>query len=134
MARNFVIVDDWGHHVRMKAGSTAISEGDMVTLSSGALVAVADSNTVGAVGVAAEDIAANSYGTVYTAGVFTGAAATGTDFALGDKVYNASASTLDAGSTGDIAVGKVVHVDPSSGGTVHFALWSILEKDVTAHS
>ena len=134
MARNFVIKDDYGHHVRMKAGSTAISEGDMVTLSGGALVAVADANTVGAVGVAAEDIAANEYGTVYTAGVFTGSAASGVDFGLGDKVYTASANTLDAGSTGDVAVGKVVYADPASGGTVYFSLWSILEEDVTAHA
>ena len=134
MARNFSIVDDYGHHVRMKAGSSAISEGDLVTLSGGLLVAVADANTVGAVGVAAEDIAASEYGTVYTAGVFTGSAASGVDFALGDKVYTASASTLDAGSTGDVAVGKVVYVDPSAGGTVHFSLWSILEKDITAHA
>ena len=134
MARNFVIKDDYGHHVRMKAGSTAISEGDMVTLASGLLTAVADANTVGAVGVAAEDIAANSYGNVYTAGVFSGSAASGVDFALGDKVYTASASTLDAGSTSDVAVGKVVYSDPSAGGTVYFSLWSILEKDITAHA
>jgi len=135
MARNYVIVDDSApKHRRFLNGGTALSEGDMVVLSSGALAEVADDCTTGIVGICAEDIAASSYGTVYISGVFKGTAASGVNFAIGDKVYAAGADTLDAGSQNDVCVGKVVHTDPSAGGTVYFELWSIIDRDITAHA
>jgi len=135
MARNYVLVDDSApKHRRFLNGGTALNEGDMVVISSGTLAEVADSCTTGVVGICAEDIAANAYGTVYTSGVFKGTAASGVDFAIGDKVYAAGADTLDTGSSNDVAVGRVVHVDPSSGGTVYFELLSIINGDITAHA
>jgi len=134
-ARNFKLVSDENvNRVTMLNGSTALEEGDMVTIAGGVLVEVADSNTVGAVGICAQDIAASVYGTVSTGGKFTGTADTGVNFALGDKVYNSSASKLDAGTASDIAVGKVIDVDPATAGTVTFSLWSILNQDITAHA
>lgn len=130
--RNFIILDDWGQHVKLLNGDTALEEGDMVTFSSNVLVEVADSNTVGAIGICAQDIAAGAYGTVYTAGVFQGTAATGTDFGHLDEVFNAGASTLDAGTANDIPVGRVVDHDPASGGAVKFVLLSCLTGDHTA--
>jgi len=137
MARNFTIVQDFGLRVRLKNGSSALSEGDMVYIDSNGLLAeVADNNTTGAVGVCCEDIAAGEYGWVYIDGIFKGQAASGVDFSIGDPVYTASASTLDAGSTNDVPVGVVVHTDPSSGGTVYFRLWSQLvgNSAFAAHS
>ena len=134
-ARNFKLIgDEYVERVTMLNGSTALEEGDMVTLSSNVLVEIADSSTVGAVGVCAEDIAASSYGTVYLSGKFTGSAASGYNGALGDKLYAASASTLDGGTGSDIAVGKIVDIDPASSGTITFMLWSILLQDITAHA
>ncbi|MCK9357186.1 MAG: DUF2190 family protein [Dehalococcoidia bacterium] len=134
-ARNFKLISDENvTRVTMLNGSTALEEGDMVTIAGGVLVEVADSNTVGAVGICAQDIAASVYGTVYTGGKYTGTADTGVNFALGDKVYNSSATKLDAGTASDIAVGKVVDVDPASAGTVTFLLWSVLNQDITAHA
>ena len=132
--RNFKILDDWGQHVNLLNGDTALEEGDMVTFASNVLVEVADSNTVGAVGVCAQDIAAGAYGTVYTAGVFEGTAATGTDFGHLDEVYNSAADELDGGTTSDVPVGRVVNHDPASGGSVQFVLLSCLTGDHTAHA
>jgi hypothetical protein len=134
-ARNFHLVsDEYADRVTMLNGSTALEEGDMVTIAGGVLVEVADSNTVGAVGICAQDIAASVYGTIYTGGKYTGTADTAINFSLGDKIYNSSASKLDTGTASDIAVGKVVDVDPASAGTVTFMLWSILNQDITAHA
>jgi len=131
-ARTFILKTEEGEatHRRFLNGTTAKSEGDMVTLTSNVLEAVADSNLVGAVGVCATDIAASAYGTVYLTGMFNGEAATGADFGIGDFVYNADATELDTGTNGDVPVGKVVHTDPASGGTVHFELWSIILKQI----
>jgi len=135
-ARKFILQSEEGRpvHRRMLNGATALQAGEMVTLSSNTLAEVADSNTVGAVGICAQDIAASSYGTVYVAGMFKGSAASGVNFALGDAVYNASASTLDAGTAGDVPVGKVVHTDPAEAGTVWFELWSIILNEIDAKS
>lgn len=134
-ARNFKLIgDEYADRVTMLNGSTALEEGDMVTLASNVLVEIADSSTVGAIGICAEDIAASSYGTVYISGKFNGSAASGYNGALGDKIYSASASTLDAGSSSDVCVGKIVDVDPASSGTITFELWSILNQDITAHA
>ena len=131
-ARTYILLSEEGEptHRRMLNGTTAKSEGDMVTLTSNLLEAVADSNIVGAVGVCAQDIAASSYGTVYCTGMFKGTADTGVDFGLGDFVYNASATKLDEGTAGDVPVGKVVHTDPAEAGTVTFELWSIILKQI----
>jgi len=133
-SRNFRIIDDWGHHVKFVNGSTAVEEGDIVYISSNVLVEGADSCTAGVVGIAAEDIAASGTGVVYTAGLFEGTADTGVNFDVGDKVYLASASKLDAGSSSDKPVGMVVEADPASAGTVQFLLWSTAEMDITARS
>lgn len=135
-SRNFKLIKDYGPGFRVPFvnGGTALYEGDMATITSNVLAEVADNNTVGVAGICAEDIPANATGVIYTGGQFEGSAATGTDFGLGAKVYNASASTLDAGSQNDVPAGKVLPPDPSSGGTVRFELWSILRGDVDAHA
>lgn len=131
-ARNFKIKDDWGHHVRMLNGSTALEEGDMAAVSSGVLVEVADSCTTGIVGVVQSDASASEYVTVVTAGLVEGTADTGVNFAIGDAVYAASDSALDAGSSGDKPLGYVVHVDPAAAGAVKFLLLSTVEHQVDA--
>lgn len=136
MARNFELVVDFGRRVRLKNGTTALSEGDMVYIDSNGLMAeVGNNNTTGAAGVLLEDVAASAYGWVAIDGIFKGQAASGVDFKVGDPVYTASDSTLDAGSTNDVPVGIVVHTDPASGGTVYFKLWSQVDNNnVAAHS
>lgn len=126
-ARNFILKTEEGHavHRRFLNGVTALYAGDMATLSSNVLAEVADSNTVGAVGVCAEDIAASSYGNVYITGMFI-TTTTGTDFGLGDYVYNGSDTLLDAGSGSDVPVGKAVHEEPTAATTVYFELMSII--------
>ena len=131
-SRNFRIIDDYGHHVKFVNGNTAVEEGDIVYLSSHVLVEGANNCTTGVVGVAAEDIAASATGVVYTAGLFEGTADTSMNFNVGDKVYLASASALDDGSSGDKPVGMVVEANPASAGTVQFLLWSTAEMDITA--
>ena len=129
-SRNFILVSDEGDCKRRRFlnGGTAVSAGDMLTLSSNTLSEVTGANTVGAFGVAAEDIAASEYGTCYCGGMFKGAAVSGVDFTIGDLVYNADKDTLGTGSATHIPVGRVTpynDTDPASGGTVYFDLWSI---------
>lgn len=131
MARNFKIIHDFGERAPYTAGED-ISEGDMVTLSGGTLAEVADTNTVGAYGVACADIASGDDGWIYTGGIFTGDAKSGVDFTEGELVYNSAAAELDAGTGGDVPVGKVVAPEPSSGGTVYFELWSLSRNEIDA--
>jgi len=135
-ARNFILVSPEGESVRrrmLNATGAALYAGDMVTLSSGELVEVTGSNAVGAVGVCAVDFATGAYGTVYASGMFKGTAKSGVDFGLGDMVYSYDKDTLYTGTSGaTVPVGKVVHTDPASGGTVYFELWSILLKEFDA--
>ncbi|MFA5054399.1 MAG: DUF2190 family protein [Parcubacteria group bacterium] len=133
-ARNFRVIDDWGHHVKFVNGSTALEEGDIVYVSSNVLVEGADSCTSGVLGVVASDADASEIVTVLTAGIFEADAATSTNFGFGDKVYLASASTLDAGTSGDKPVGYVTEADPADGGWVQFVLWSVAEGDIDARS
>jgi len=133
-ARNVRVIDDWGHHVKFVNGNTALEEGDIVCDSSGVLIEGADSCTTGVIGVAGSDAAAGETITVLTAGLFEIDAATGYNAALYDKIYLASASTVDAGTSGDVPIGRVVEADPASGGWVQFLLWSVAEMDVSARS
>lgn len=131
--RNFEMVVDFGRRVRLKNGPIALHEGDMVHIDAAGLMAeVADNNTVGAAGILLADVAPGGYGWVAIDGIFRGAAASGADFVVGDLVYTASDSTLDAGSLGDRPVGKVVHTDPAAGGLVYFKLISQLDHEALA--
>jgi len=135
-ARKFILVSEEGKsvHRRMLNTGTALSAGEMVTLYSNTLAEVTGTNIVGCAGICATDIAEDAYGTIYCSGMFKAAAETGVDFSLGDFVYNYDKTTLATGATDDIPVGKVVHTNPASGGTVYFELWSILLNEIDARA
>jgi len=133
-ARNFILVSEQGRsvHRRMLNTGTALYAGDMVTMYSNTLAEVTGANTVGCAGVCAQDIAASAYGTIICSGMFKAAAESGEDFNIGDFVYNYDKVTLTSGATGSVPVGKVVHTNPASGGTVYFEMWSILLNEIDA--
>ena len=95
--------------VRVKAGGAALSAGDPVEASGDTVVALTDGGT--AVGVMHEDVAANGTGkmdlllpgSIWEVGV---SSQTLDRFAW---VYAAGSGNVDAGATGNIAVGKVVN-------------------------
>jgi predicted RecA/RadA family phage recombinase len=68
--------------------------------------------------------AAVSGGTVRirTRGVILTTAASAVNFDQGDACYIASSTTVDAGSTTNPMVGRVVYADPSTAGTVYLYL------------
>ena len=134
--RNYILKSDEGKSVRrrmLNATGAKLYAGDMVTLASNVLVEVTGTNTVGCAGVCVADILTGAYGPIYCSGMFIGTAKSGTDFNIGDLVYSYNIDSLYTGTSGTTTpVGKVVHVNPASGGTVYFELWSILLNEIGA--
>ena len=100
--------------------STTVYAGDLLCLDGSGLVAVvANNNQYRVLGVCkTASVAAGAYGEVWVEGVFqVNNVASPVDFAEGDPAYAASASTIDAGSPSDIAVGYIVWADPTSTAT-----------------
>jgi len=118
------IVQGGDSRVKGIAGGT-ISSGDLLQWSSGTLIAATD-------GTSCAGVAMKSYtsGDAVVAIVGDGetviriSAASGVDFAMGAKCYIASATTVDAGSSTNLACGIVVNVDPSEAGNVDMCLWT----------
>lgn len=132
-ARNYILKSEEGksvHRRMLNATGAQLYAGDMVTLASNELVEVTGTNIVGCAGICATDILTGAYGPIYCSGMFIAAAESGEDFGIGEFVYNYDKVTLASGATGDVPVGKVVHVNPASGGTVYFELWSILLNEI----
>ena len=95
--------------VRVKAGAAALSAGDPVEASGDTVVALTDGGT--AIGVMHEDVAANGTGkmdllvpgSIWEVGV---SSQTLNRFAW---VYAAGSGNVDAGSAGNVAIGKIVN-------------------------
>lgn len=133
--RNFRLMYGNTKRVRFYNNSGgALSEGDGVYHSGGTIAEVGDSNTVGILGVLCDDVASGAYGWLWIDGVFRVACAASQNFAQFGAVYTASASTVDTGSTSDVAIGYVVDEDPADGASyINFALRSTL-LDSTTHA
>lgn len=119
-----VIVTGGDSRIEMPAGGS-ITSGTMLKISSGTLVAATDGTSCA--GIALED-----YSSGQTAVAIVGdgqtvvrlAAASGYDPAPGALVYIASSTTVDGGSSTNLACGCVVNTDPSEAGVCEFVLWT----------
>lgn len=97
----------------------AVNKGDAFKFVAGGVQAASDGETVD--GFVVADASINTYAKcVRGAMKVIGRAATGVNFATGDKVYLAAGQALDTGSAGNKAVGTVVGDDPESAGWVEF--------------
>lgn len=114
--------------VNLKAAGTAIAEGVAVKTAT-ALAAAGNADT--GIGITMAPIAASSFGPVAIAGTFEGTAASGVNFAPGDKVYLEANGELGTGAMGEKAFGYVVNTDPATGGLVQFELVSDLYVQFT---
>lgn len=119
-----VIVTGGDSKIEMPAGGT-ITSGTMLQISAGTLIAATD-------GTSCAGIALETYASGDTAVAIVGdgqtqvrlAAASGFDPAPGDKLYIASATTVDGGSSTNLCCGVCVNSDPSEAGVVEFVLWT----------
>lgn len=120
--------------VQLKATSTAINEGEICKTVT-AMVKAGDSSTVGAVGIAAANIAASGTGPFYLDGVFVAPLVGTPALAPGDLVYSAT-DGVDDGSMSDKSIGYVVDVDPpaTAGTPVTFLFTSSLLCPLTTHA
>jgi predicted RecA/RadA family phage recombinase len=112
----------------------ALEEGDMVYLNSGTMTKIADTLTTGVLGVLCADVADDDQVDVYVTGLFEASVEGTVDFDQGSAVYAAGASTVDGGSTSDVAMGYAANSDTASGATsIKFFLKSVL-FDATTHA
>lgn len=103
------------------AGTGGATSGEMVMWSSGTIVAATDGSAI--CGIALNTASAGETVTVIDApAVVRLTAASGVNFAPGDKAYVATSTTLDAGSTGNKSAGIIVNTDPASGGVLELSL------------
>lgn len=122
-------------YISMKntSSDTTINAGEFVKLdqTGHGVLPAGDGDTM--FGIAHEDIAPGEVGEIEVpcGAVYAVDAASGADLSMGDDVYLASATTVDAGSAGNVSAGKVVGYDPSAGGRVWAALVSSLFHKVT---
>ena len=138
LARTFMAVDvAFARKVRFynnMSGSANLSEGDGFSMVNGTVTALADSNTAGIFGIACADVTNATYGECWITGTFKVAAASSQNFAQGEAVYCASASTVDKGSASDVPIGHVVHENPASGAASVYIEICSQALDRTAHA
>ncbi len=117
-----------GKPIIMRNGTTARTAWSLVQLTSNLIEAAADGCVVFGVSPpckASVDVC------IYRDGIYRIDAASGVDFALGDLVYPASVTTIDAGSDSDKPFGVVVGTNPASAGEVEVALFCGALDDLT---
>jgi predicted RecA/RadA family phage recombinase len=93
----------------------AMGEGDgfYIDPATDLVTVLAAINTVGLTGVWAAPVAAGAVGWAYITGIFEVDSELGVDFGQGEAVYSASATTVDTGAAGDVALGYIVGGDPA---------------------
>jgi predicted RecA/RadA family phage recombinase len=135
--RNFRLLDDMGIATVPITNNSGgdLKAGDAITISAGTIAEVADVCTTGIIGILADDIDDADTGAMYVDGIFEVDAAASQDFAMGEAVYAASASTVDTGTAGDRRIGYVVGEDPADGAaTVKFRLLSVQQHELAVHA
>ena len=102
--------------VNMPVVTGAVSAGDPVKLGTNGVAPAGDGDTM--FGIAISDGAVGETIAIWRGpGTFKGTAASGVDFAVGDRVYLAASGELDTGSTGNASCGVVVDADPATAST-----------------
>lgn len=97
----------------------AVAAGDMVKFGTNGITVAGDGDTV--YGVAMSDGAVGETIAVWRGpGTIKVTAASGVNFAVGDRVYAAASGEVDTGSTGNISIGQVVDADPATASTSVF--------------
>ena len=118
------IVQGGNSRIKGISGGT-ITSGDLLQWSSGTLIAATDGTACA--GVAIKDYTSGDDVTAIVGDgntVIRISAASGVDFAMGDKCYIYTATSIDAGSQNNLACGVVVNADPSEAGNVDMELFT----------
>ena len=143
MALSYTAIEtNFGRVVKFynNSGGT-VKEGDLLVNNSGSLAVVANDNKYPVLGVVKTASVANlAYGEVWVTGVFAVIASGSVNFAEGDPAYASAATTVDDGTSTDIAVGYIVWADPAAADglgtgtadTVYVAIHSFI-YDSTTH-
>jgi len=136
LARTFrCINEDYAKRRQVVNNSVnAFSEGDGFYISAGTITALADSNTVGIYGVWCEDVAAGATGSAWVEGIFSVAVEGTLDFAINERVYMASVSTVDKGAASDVSVGNCVGAEPASGAARVIVYLTSQINTITTHA
>jgi predicted RecA/RadA family phage recombinase len=101
--------------------AAAIVAGDFVKVGTNGVIPATDGSGCFGVAINAAAAAGNTV-RVRTRGVVLTTAASGVNFDQGDACYLATDVTVDAGSTTNPMVGRVVYADPATAGTVYLYL------------
>lgn len=120
--------------IQLKCAATAVNEGEICKTVT-AMVKAGDSSTVGAVGIAAANIAASAIGPFYYDGLFVAPLVGTPAIAPGDTLYSAT-DGVDDGSMSDKSIGFCVEVDPpaTAGTPVTFIFTSSLLCPLITHA
>lgn len=109
-----------GQTVKVTVGSTAVTKGEPLKISSNLAVASGDGDTVDL--VACHDADASAVLVAYAPSGDVFEVTTGADLGLMDRAYMAASYKIDAGSSGNISNMHVVDYNPASGGIAHVAV------------
>lgn len=107
---------DSARTVDMPVVTGAVTAGDPVKLGTNGITVAGNGDDM--FGIAMSDGAIGETIAVWRGhGTFKATAASGVNFAVGDRVYLAASGEIDAGTTGDNSCGIVVDADPATAST-----------------